>query len=469
LISKKRRLEILLTILFDYIALVTGWYIFYQSYSVESEVFTIIWGITPFASGFLLSFYWVIILTLFGLYKRIYLISRLDEFIRVFKATVIGTFILFFLITTTQHSVLSNATYSTLYYWCVITLSVATVRFIIRSVQRQIANMGKGLHKAVIVGVGRSACEAYKNLQRNRTLGMEVVGFIEPNGKNRTLNIAIDKDLIVGHIDDIDSYIMQNSIEDVIVALEPAHRDDLVKVISRVDIPDVTVKILPDFHQLVSGLNKTNQIFGLPLIEISPDPMPIWEKVAKRILDIAISAACLIITLPLITIVAIWIKLDSEGPVIYKQQRVGRFGKVFTIYKFRTMKNNAEQYSGPKWAEENDPRITRAGYWLRKLRLDEIPQCLNVLKGEMSLVGPRPERPYFIQKFRGQIPLYSRRLRVRPGITGWAQVKWKYDSTLEDVEEKTKYDLFYVENISLRMDFKILINTIITIIKAKGQ
>jgi lipopolysaccharide/colanic/teichoic acid biosynthesis glycosyltransferase len=133
------------------------------------------------------------------------------------------------------------------------------------------------------------------------------------------------------------------------------------------------------------------------------------------------------------------------------------------------MLNNAEKHSGPMWAKKDDPRITKMGYWLRKLRIDEIPQLLNVLKGDMSLVGPRPERPHFVEQFSEQIPLYTRRLRVRPGITGWAQVKWKYDTSLDDVKEKTKFDLFYVENASLRMDAKILINTMITVIKGKGQ
>ena len=235
------------------------------------------------------------------------------------------------------------------------------------------------------------------------------------------------------------------------------------------DHPDVTLKLLPDFYQLVSGLNKTNQIFGMPLIEISPEPMPLWEKVVKRLMDIIISLIVLVVTLPFLGIIALLIRMDSKGPIIYKQRRVGRGGRLFTIYKFRTMKEGAEAETGPTWATQNDARVTKIGYWLRKLRLDEIPQLWNVLRGSMSLVGPRPERPHFVDQFRIQIPLYTRRLRVRPGITGWAQVKWKYDSSLDDVKEKTKYDLFYVENISLKMDLKILIITIITMIKGKGQ
>jgi len=289
-----------------------------------------------------------------------------------------------------------------------------------------------------------------------------------PNGKTGG-QVFVDNDEIVGKLENINGVVRDLEIQDLIVALEPERREDLIKILSKINNPDVTLKLLPDFYQLVSGLNKTNQIFGLPLIEISPDLMPFWEKLVKRLLDIVISIVVLVIMLPLIIVISVVIRLTSKGPAIYSQERVGKKGKPFTMYKFRTMRIDAEAETGPTWAQENDPRITKVGALLRKTRLDEIPQFYNVLKGEMSLVGPRPERPYFVSRFKDEIPMYTRRLRVRPGITGWAQVKWKYDSSLDDVKEKTKYDLFYVENMSLRMDFKILINTIFSMVRAKGQ
>jgi len=240
-------------------------------------------------------------------------------------------------------------------------------------------------------------------------------------------------------------------------------------VIDQVDVPDVSVKILPDFYQMIIGLNRTNQIFGLPLIDVVPDPMPSWERGTKRLFDISLSLLILIVLSPLMLLVALLVKLTSKGPAIFAQERVGRYGKPYVMYKFRTMISDAEKHTGPVWATENDPRITPLGRFMRKTRLDELPQLFNVLKGEMSFVGPRPERAHFVDQFKKEIPLYSRRLRVRPGITGWAQVKWKYDANLEDVKEKTKYDLFYVENMSLRMDLKILLNTLITVFTGKGQ
>ena len=457
------------TILLDFIFLVVGWYLFYSAYSVEREVYTLFWGISPFASGLVLAGYWILILALFGLYKKMYLISRFDEFVRVVKAVVFGTLILFFVVTIFQESVLVDATTSTLFYLVIIISAIGLDRFLIRSIQRSAAQRGRGLHRAIIIGVGEYAKDAYEELERNKTLGMEVLGFVETNGHAQHGTSAVEHSAIVGHVDQLDRLIRQLEVQDVIVAMEQDNSKDLIKILSKVDVRDVTVKILPDFYQLVSGLNKTNQIFGLPLIEISPDTMPTWEKITKRLIDITVSLAFLIVMLPVCLLLAIWIKIDSKGPVIYKQKRVGYYGRNFTMLKFRTMFRDAEAQSGPVWAQENDPRITRAGYWLRKLRLDEIPQFLNVLAGDMSLVGPRPERPHFVEQFKQKIPLYTRRLRVKPGITGWAQVKWKYDASLQDVKEKTKYDLFYVENMSLRMDMKILINTIMTVIRAKGQ
>jgi exopolysaccharide biosynthesis polyprenyl glycosylphosphotransferase len=194
-----------------------------------------------------------------------------------------------------------------------------------------------------------------------------------------------------------------------------------------------------------------------------------WERVVKRLIDIVVSLIVLVAGLPLWILIAILIKIDSRGPVIYKQERVGKDGKIFTLYKFRSMHENAEALTGPTWAMKNDPRVTRVGKILRKLHLDEIPQFVNVLKGDMSLIGPRPERPVFVEKLSKEIPLYRRRLKVKPGITGWAQVKYKYDESIEDVKKKLQYDLFYIENMSLRMDLKIIAYTILHILSGKGQ
>lgn len=449
--------------------ILAGWFLFHIYYPESMSTLIGNVGIGFFGQGMLISMYWLGIFVVTGAYKRLYLVSRLDEFLNVLKASILGVLILFFITEQTgEISIEDQRSIVSMYGITIFTL-LAINRFIIRTIQRYFAQHGKGLHRAIIIGTGHAAKLAYDDLKRNKTLGMEVLGFIQLNGKAPDDELGIKGSEVLGNLDQIDRIMDEWQVQEILVALEPESKQDLVKVISKVDKPDISLKLLPDFYEMVSGLSKTNQIFGLPLIEVSPEPMPFWEKTTKRLIDILVSTVAIIVLLPIMLAVAIAIKLTSKGTVIYRQIRVGMHGKTFTILKFRTMYENAEEKTGPVWAEENDPRVTKVGYWLRRLRIDETPQFINVLKGDMSLVGPRPERPHFVKEYTEQIPLYTRRLRMRPGITGWAQVKWKYGGSLDTVREKTKYDLFYIENASLKMDAKILINTIITIIKGKGQ
>lgn len=461
-------------LILDGIALLGSWYLFYY---IRFEANLIEGGTSHGPADLLIpsiviTAYWLCIFTIFGLYKKSYLISRFDEVLRVGKVTILGTLILFFVLfmdtlgwTSENIQSAKNVTFT---YWSIVFACAALMRLMVRTFEISQVKKGRGLHRALIVGTGETAMDIQKNLMRHKTSGMNVIGYIAEVDSAK-IGSQLEDVPILGNIRDLKKIITEYDVKDVIVALEQEDSEALIQVVDEIDIPDISVKIVPGFIHLISGLNQTNQIFGIPLIEVMPDPMPSWEKFVKRLFDLVISALILLVTFPIFLILVALIKLTSDGPAIFKQERVGLYGKIFTIYKFRTMYQNAEERSGPVWASENDPRITPLGHWLRKLRLDEIPQLYNVIRGDMSLVGPRPERQYFVEQFKKEIPLYTRRLRVRPGITGWAQVKWKYDESLEDVKEKTKYDLFYVENMSLRMDFKILFNTIFTVIAGKGQ
>jgi len=258
-------------------------------------------------------------------------------------------------------------------------------------------------------------------------------------------------------------------VQDVIIALGTEDHDTLDEVLRVCDGKPVTLKLVPDFYAAVGGMARTEHTYGLPLIEVLPEPMPAWERRTKRIVDAVVSALVLVLGAPVWLALAGLVRATSPGPAIFRQTRVGRHGKPFTMLKFRTMVDDAERHTGPVWAEHGDKRITPVGRWLRKLRLDEIPQMWNVLVGQMSLVGPRPERPYFVEQLVDRIPLYSRRHRVQPGVTGLAQVKWRYDADLDDVRQKLKYDLFYIETMSLGLDAKILFRTVRTALAGEGQ
>lgn len=457
----------------DFLASVLAWYSFYW---VRFNVrwFNETGTVEPaevLVPALLIAVFWVGLFTVFGLYRELYLKGRFDEITEVFKTSLLGVLLLFFLLFMDglgwNAENLSTAKERTLVFWLIEFFWLSVFRIIVRTRQKWRVLRGIGLHRAVLVGTGESARNVYESLKRNPIMGMRVIGIVaEEAGKTPAWECEAPT---VGVVSDLRNIVEEQKVDEVIAAFETSDRERLSEVLDEASLPEVKVKILPDFYQIISGMNKTNQIFGLPFIDVMPDPMPEWEKVAKRVFDIISSLFILIAGLPVWLFIGFLVRITTEGPAIFRQKRVGLYGKEFMMMKFRTMYNDAEKRTGPVWAQDNDPRITAVGWWLRKLRLDEIPQLVNVLKGEMSMVGPRPERQFFVEQFKKQIPAYSRRLRVKPGITGWAQVKWKYDSSLEDVKEKTKYDLFYLENMSLRMDFKILLNTLLTVVTAKGK
>ncbi|MFH0992363.1 MAG: sugar transferase [bacterium] len=468
-----RRTERQLLLVLDFLTLNAAYMIFYSlrirsgwfDYPIEPEL------LLPMAAVYL---YWLALFAFFGLNRSWYAQSRLDEIITIFRTTGFGVLTLFFLIFLDDDAANQEvrSRYVILAYWLLLFIFVTVGRLTIRAIQRRLLESGIGARNTLIVGWSHKAFELCDMVLKFPALGYKLVGFAhvkQHQTQKKTKQLEYKGIPVVGEVGDLPRLLEQYTIREVLIGLDSTEHGRLLDIISRCSGFEVGLKIMPDMYDIVSGQARLSSIYGFPLIEVMPQLLKPWEESLKRVLDVLISIFILIIGLPVWLLVAIIIKLESKGTVLYRQERVGRNGKLFKIFKFRSMRSDAEKHSGPVWAQKKDPRVTRVGKILRKLHIDEIPQFINVLMGDMSLVGPRPERSYFVEKLSEELPLYKRRLKVRPGITGWAQVKYKYDESIDDVRTKLKYDLFYIENMSWRMDLKILFNTVYVMITGKGH
>jgi len=421
-------------------------------------------------TSLILYVFWYLLFALYGNYHIWYTRSRIDEFITVVKTISIGVFFIF-IMTSDVKGDLSHpfrpSRLLILSYWALLIFFVGSGRILLRTLHRKLLVMGIGHRKTVIVGWGKKAWELFDKVKNAPAMGYNINGFIttsDQSRKGKYKNVPV-----LGKLDQLHEFIQKMNIQEILIALPRRSERMLEQVIAECNGTPVGLKIVPDLYDVIIGQVRTNQIYGFPLIEILPQLMEPWEKTAKRIIDIIFSLIILVCFFPVGLIISALIRIETRGPIFYTQERVGKDGKLFKIIKFRSMVVGAEKMTGPVWASVNDSRVTKVGRILRKLRLDEVPQLINVLDGNMSLIGPRPERPFFVEKLRKVFPLYTRRLRIQPGITGWAQVKGEYDQSLEHVKQKLEYDLFYLENMSLRMDMKIIINTLYVILIGKGQ
>lgn len=470
-----KKLRTLKYLFFDFLTAMMSWgmFFFYRKrgfYSDPQEyIEAVITDPKFYYSIIIIPFFWLILYTVIGSYRSIFRRSRIKETGQILLATFIGVTIIFFAFIL-DDVIISYKDYYKFYLFLFVVhfLLTAFVRFVLTMQTNKKIHKGLLAFNTLLVGSNGNALKIYTEMtSQNVASGNRFIGYIRISGESEDMM----KDLLpnLGSIEKIQEIVENNKVEELIIAIDPAQHPIIEKVLLESNNLKVMIKIMPDYKDIIAGTVKYSAIFNIPLIELPSEIMPLWQQMAKRFLDIFVSVTVMILFSPLYVFLSVGVKRSSKGPIFYSHERIGMRGVPFKIYKFRSMFVDAESNGTPQLSNKNDPRVTRFGRFMRKYRLDEIPQFYNVLMGGMSLVGPRPERQYYIDQIVQQAPHYRLLHRVKPGITSWGQVKYGYAENVEQMIARMKYDLLYIENMSLAMDFKILFYTILTVVKGTGK
>lgn len=404
---------------------------------------------------------WLFLFQSRGMYKTRRNVYFSDEFFSIVRVVFVGMLLVMAAAFFYREFSYSRLVFALLGVLAVLFISLG--RFLVLKLEQYWYRKGNDIQNVIIVGTNHTARNVFEAIAGHPALGYSVAGYFSPT-KNRGV-MGRTRAKYLGHISQVPSFIRSHPVDVVLVALTYREHPQLYELVRDCEGLNTEIMMVPDMLELMTSRVRIKELQGIPFIRIKDVPLTSWNALIKRAFDLVFASIVLILVSPLFILIPLLIKLDSKGPVFLSQERVGLDGKSFRVLKFRTMRTDAEKETGPVWARKNDPRVTRVGRFLRRFSLDELPQLLNVLKGDMSIVGPRPERPHFVEQFKKAVPKYLDRHRVKTGMTGWAQVNGLRGNA--PIEERTKYDIYYIENWSLVFDLKIILKTIRAVLFGK--